>query len=223
MSKRRPDNDTDDLAGHIRDLLEDVEATLSARATQSLTKPRFMTALREIRDDFEAKRRKVDLPSFSNVLWRDVAPQFNLDSSKSWHQFDYLSIPNASLPSSFHRKLMLDSPSWLDVYQERDFQDHEAAHIRLMEAVCVHRSPQKMVLFQWHVPVCGLFKGRLVDRPEVPLPATGETSRGRIEHEIYTIEGVLLEIEELKYADSVGRNMKDNFAQVVVLQSRDFA
>jgi hypothetical protein len=49
------------------------------------------------------------------------------------------------------------------------------------------------------------------------LPATNESSRGRIEHQVYTVEGILLEIDELKCAaDGVGRSEKDNFAQVMV-------
>jgi hypothetical protein len=46
---------------------------------------------------------------------------------------------------------------------------------------------------------------------------TDETSGGRIEHEVYTAEGILLQINELNSADGMDRSEKDNFAQVVVL------
>ena len=47
---------------------------------------------------------------------------FNLDASGTYHQFDHFVVPNASLPPSFHGKLMRDAAQWLDVYQERDTQ-----------------------------------------------------------------------------------------------------
>jgi len=54
-------------------------------------------------------------------------------------------------------------------------------------------------IWQWHVPVCALFKGRLVDTPESPMPRTEHSSGGEVEHEVSMAEGILLDVTELKF------------------------
>jgi hypothetical protein len=39
-----------------------------------------------------------------------------------------------------------------------------------------------------------------VDKPELPMPETPETSGGQIEHEVYMLEGIILLVVELKLA-----------------------
>lgn len=68
-------------------------------------------------------------------------------------------------------------------------------------------------IWQWHVPVCALFKGRLVDTPESPMPGTEHTSGGEIEHEVSMAEGILLEVSELKL---YFKNERDHLAQVLL-------
>jgi len=94
---------------------------------------------------------------------------------------------------------MKASAKWLDVYQERGAHDREAARVRLMDA--------------WHVPVCALFKGRLVDRPESSMPETPETSGGKVEHEVYMVEGIILLVFELKLEF---KNERDHVSQVLL-------
>ena len=59
--------------------------------------------------------------------------------------------------------------------------------------------------------MCALFKGRLVDKPEVPMPATAQTSGGKVEHEVSMAEGILLHVTELKL---YLKNERDHLAQV---------
>ena len=63
-------------------------------------------------------------------------------------------------------------------------------------------------IWQWHVPVCALFKGRLVDTPGSPMHGGGE-----IEHEVSMAEGILLDITELKL---YFKNERDHLAQVLL-------
>jgi len=95
--------------------------------------------------------------------------------------------------------VMREAIQWLDVYQERASQKREAARVRLMDA--------------WHVPICGLFKGRVVDKPESPMPGTPETSGGEVEHEVYMLQGILLLVIELKLAF---KTELDSVAQVLL-------
>ncbi|KAF8806483.1 hypothetical protein BYT27DRAFT_7257207 [Phlegmacium glaucopus] len=52
----------------------------------------------------------------------------------------------------------------------------------------------------WHVPVCALFKGRVVDKPKHSMPRTPETSGGNVEHKVYMLQGIILLVVELKLA-----------------------
>jgi hypothetical protein len=83
----------------------------------------------------DIKPCKPDLPSFSNAAWKNVAPRFNLDPDKNFHQLLTFSFPVTSLPPSFHKTVMTLSRQWLDVYQERGAHRREAARVRLMDAV----------------------------------------------------------------------------------------
>ena len=69
------------------------------------------------------------------------------------------------------------------------------------------------VLGQWHVPLCALFKGRVVDLPETPIPETPETSGGKVEHKILMIEGIILFVVEFK---PEYKNERDHAAQVLL-------
>ncbi|KAF8492211.1 hypothetical protein F5888DRAFT_1806933 [Russula emetica] len=138
-------------------------------------------------------------PSFSNASWEDVASKFNLDPSKGFKQLPTFSFPIASLPPSFHREVMKASAKWLDVYQERDAHDRGAARVRFMDA--------------WLVPVCALFKGRLVEQPKSSMPNTPETSGGEVVHEVYMTEGIVLLVFELKLEF---KNTRDHVAQVLL-------
>ncbi|KAK2459801.1 hypothetical protein APHAL10511_008233 [Amanita phalloides] len=147
----------------------------------------------------ELKKHKPAAPSFSNASWQAVASSFDLVPSLSVRQLPIFTFPIASLPPSFHREVMKASSKWLDVYQERDSHNREAARVRLMDAR--------------HVPVCSLFKGRLVDKPESSMPKTPATSRGEVEHEVYMIQGIILLVFELKLAF---KDERDHIAQVLL-------
>jgi hypothetical protein len=83
--------------------------------------------------------------------------------------------------------------------------------MRYVSAISI--GAQLMVFVQWHVPVCALFKGRLVDQPETSMPETPETSGGEAEHEVYMGEGILLLVFELKLEF---KREKDHVAQVLL-------
>ncbi|KAF8492808.1 hypothetical protein F5888DRAFT_877667 [Russula emetica] len=94
---------------------------------------------------------------------------------------------------------MKDSIQWLDVYKERGSPKRESARLCLMDA--------------WNVPVCALFKGRVVDMPEIPMPETSKTSGGEVEHEIHMLQGIILLVVQLKLAV---KDERDHVAQVLL-------
>jgi hypothetical protein len=53
---------------------------------------------------------------------------------------------------------------------------------------------------QWYVPICALFAGRLIDKPETPMPATPETSGGQVEHEVFLFNNLILFLVEMKHS-----------------------
>jgi hypothetical protein len=144
--QRRPDDDDDDDDGgydetveaHLEDFLDTLHKNSSTETGKRMTQAEFNDVVRDALNSLEVKRRMVELRSFSKVRWRDIARRFNLDPARNWHQFDHFTIPKVTLPPSFHRKVMLDSAQWLDVYRERDDHEYEAACVRLFEAVCTY-------------------------------------------------------------------------------------
>ena len=70
-----------------------------------------------------------------------------------------------------------------------------------------------MFFVQWHVPVCALFKGRVVDKPENLMPATPETSGGGVEHQVFMLQGIILLVMELRLSF---KNEMDHVAQVLL-------
>jgi len=54
---------------------------------------------------------------------------------------------------------------------------------------------------QWHVPICQLFEGRIVDQPEEQLvPKTTLTLGGCVEHELFVLGlGPIMLVYELKF------------------------
>jgi hypothetical protein len=117
------------LSSLLRELQEQGGIDLIADAIWELADEAKLTST-------DLKRRKGKLASFSNASWEEVAPKFDLDPLRGFKQLDTFSFPIASLPPSFHREVMRVSTKWLDVYQERDAQNREAARVRFMDAVC---------------------------------------------------------------------------------------
>ena len=70
-----------------------------------------------------------------------------------------------------------------------------------------------IVISQWIVSVCELFKGRLFDKPESSMPPAEATSGGEVEHEIAMLEGILLLLVELKL---YFKSLNDHIAQVLL-------
>lgn len=138
------------------------------------------------------------LPSLPKSEWEKVALEFDLNPTMDKYQLQPFSIPHAYLPPSFHKRVMRNSIQWLDVYQERGSSKRDAAHVRLMDA--------------WHVPVCALFKGRMVDMLENPMLDTSKISTGDVQHEVHMLQGIILLVVELKLALKTER---DHVAQVM--------
>ena len=71
-----------------------------------------------------------------------------------------------------------------------------------------------VVISQWIVSVCELFKGRLCDKPESSMPPEVAAAGGKVEHEIAMLEGgTLLLLVELKL---YFKNLNDHIAQVLL-------
>jgi hypothetical protein len=166
---------------------------------------------------FDLQAFSETVPAFNKARWEKIAPQFGLEVDKDMTQLKLFTVSRAFLPPSFHREVMKNSAWWLDVYQETGSHSREAARVRLMDAVSTWSFMVRDILTiftsQWHVPVCALFEGRIVDRPERPMPETPETSGGWVEHEVYMIEGIILIVIELKLRF---KNLRDHTAQLLL-------
>lgn len=66
---------------------------------------------------------------------------------------------------------------------------------------------------QWYVPICSLFNGRLINKPETPMPETPETSGGEVEYEVYLFSNLILLVLEMKFTF---KDVRDYYAQVLL-------
>ena len=142
------------------------------------------------------------VPTFSKAWWEKIAPQFGLEVDKDMTQLKLFTVSHTFLLPSFHWEVMKNSVWWLNIYQETGSHSREAARVRLMDVVSTWSFMVRDILTiftsQWHVPICALFKGHVVDRAEHPMPETLETSGVWVEHKVYMIEGIILIVIELK-------------------------
>ncbi|KAF8341533.1 uncharacterized protein EI90DRAFT_1747766 [Cantharellus anzutake] len=144
------------------------------------------------------------LPSFSSTTWDDACAAFHLDPEKSFRQLEEFQVPDLILPPTVHERILKLAAMMLDVYKDPEDQKTEASHVRLLEA--------------WHVPICQLFQGRIIDKPEARLGGTSVSSGGGIEHELYALNGgVLLLVGELK--SSVHSNFVDEAQALFELEA----
>ena len=52
---------------------------------------------------------------------------------------------------------------------------------------------------QWYIPICSLFKGRLIGKPEALMPEeTPKTFSGGIEHKVFLFDNLTLLIIKMK-------------------------
>jgi hypothetical protein len=158
----------------------------------------------------DLQKLKANNPS---AEWEIVAPLLGMRADLGIDQLDPFTIPIAILPSSFHRELMKNASRWMDVYQEPPNHKREEARVRLLEAVRMSNFLYVRLLSsaQWYVPICSLFNGRLVDKPETPMPE--KTSGGEVEHEVFLFDNLILLVIEMKFAL---KHTRDYYAQVLL-------
>jgi hypothetical protein len=83
----------------------------------------------------EVKKFGQPAPSFSGASWKVVAPKLNLKIDLGINQFERFSFPNAILPRSFLKKVLILANEWLDVYRELPAHEREASRVRVLEPV----------------------------------------------------------------------------------------
>jgi len=141
-------------------------------------------------------------PTFSSASWMQVCSDFGLSEDKGLLQLALFDLPDLCLPPSIHNRMLTAAMRAMDVYQEpQSHRTAEASNVRLFEAVSkvfnlLHDIANAS---QWHVPLCQLFRGRIIDKPEQRMPGTNLTSGGRVEHELFVLnQGIILLVYELK-------------------------
>lgn len=150
----------------------------------------------------QLKLSQENLPSFSSATWEKVCGDFGLRANNGPDQLALFTVPDLCLPPSVHKRMLTAAMRTMDVYREPQSHSNEAARVRLFEAVsemlCLLHDVADTS--QWHVPLCQLFRGRIVDKPEERLPATTLTSGGFVEHELFVLDlGLILLVYELKH------------------------
>ncbi|KAJ8463326.1 hypothetical protein ONZ51_g10326 [Trametes cubensis] len=152
--------------------------------------------------DREIKKARATLPSFSAATWQDLAGQYGLPTKYNARKLHQHRVPMCYLPPSFHTELFVSSWRAADVYMDKIYQKREAARVRVLEP--------------YILPLIALFHGRVVDKPEDPMPDTEETSGGEVEHEVFAIGDALFFVIEVKLlAPQEERNAAQLFMELL--------
>ncbi|KAJ7213604.1 hypothetical protein GGX14DRAFT_619159 [Mycena pura] len=223
MPKRKTlDEDSD-----IEDLMEEVGLTPEVLATLK-THPKSTKIVADIVNrlgikDSALTRARLELPSFLNITWSQVASRFALSRSFSWLNFVIDPIPGVTLcylPPSFHRELYMRSWSAMNVYAEPTEHISEVPRVRLLDIarlVSLFSIPWSpgLNLSQYLVPIFALFAGRIEDFPEHAMPESEFLSGGSVEHKIFIVGNILFLVIELKACfDNMERNVAHLFAEL---------
>ncbi|KAJ7213602.1 hypothetical protein GGX14DRAFT_445532, partial [Mycena pura] len=190
----------------IEDLMEDVGLTPKVLATLK-AHPEATKIVAEVVNrlgikDSALKRARLELPSYLNITWSQVASHFRL--SHTFTRLDFDPIPGVTLcylPPSFHHELYMRSWSAMNVYAEPAERMLEAPRVRLLDI--------------YLVPLFALFAGRIEDCPEHVMPETEFSSGGSVEHKIFIVHNILFLVIELKARfDNMERNIAHLFAEL---------
>ncbi|KAJ7132089.1 hypothetical protein C8R44DRAFT_773015 [Mycena epipterygia] len=180
---------SEDSGEEMDEILEEVGLTpdilKTLQAHPEATKVVAELANRMRIPDTTLKSARRNLPSFSNITWKEVAAYFTLDFSFNVLVFDPIQTVEACfLPPSFHKKNYPHAWSAMDVYAEPTEQVLEASKVRLLDSFLI--------------PIFALFAGRVADLPEKPMPRTALSSGSSVEHELFIVGNVLFFVIELK-------------------------
>ena len=154
------------------------------------------------------------LASFSNAEYAKIALFSNMNPEYSASDWEPFSIPRVSLPNSIKDKLLETGLKAFRLSGPPNRQPNEGKHMGFLGTVSLMVFGLNLVLMdfiiQWLREIIPLFFGRLYDRCKKPMPGTG-----RVEHEVFMWEGVIVFLIEVKLEVMGGPRYWDFLAQVM--------
>jgi hypothetical protein len=165
----------------------------------------------------DAKENKLN--SFSNAEYSVLAPVFGLSQTEGYEEFDKMTVPRIALPRDVQselfaigRKAMLafGHPSR---HNNERVRDNFLTPVRLSVISDIYNHSR---VRKWIATLIAKFDGRLVDKSETWMKGTSQVSSGgRVEHEIFLWQNVIVMVFEVKYALGTGKQLDDCVAQVM--------
>lgn len=159
------------------------------------------------------------LASFSNAEYAKIAPLFNMNPDYSASDWEPFNIPRVSLPNSIKDELLKAGAKAFRLSGPPNRQPNEATPVGFLSTVSLMVFGLNLILMdfiiQWLPEIVPLFFGRLYDRCEKPMPGTELSGWGRVEHEVFMWERVIVFLIEVKLEVMGGRKYWDFLAQVM--------
>ncbi|KIM83241.1 hypothetical protein PILCRDRAFT_7198 [Piloderma croceum F 1598] len=141
------------------------------------------------------------LASFSNAEYEKIAPFFNMNPEYRASDWEIFSIPRVSLPNSIKDELLKAGAKAFRQSGPPSRQPNEGTRVEFLGT--------------WLPEIIPLFLGRLYDRSEKPMPGTELSSGGRVEHEVFMWERVIVFLIEVKLEVMSGPKYWNFLAQVM--------
>lgn len=136
------------------------------------------------------------LTSFSNAEYAKIAPFFNMNPEYSASDWEPFTIPRVTLPNNIKDELLKAGAKAFRLSGPPNRQPNEGTRVAFLSTVSLMVFGLNLVLMdfiiQWLPEIIPLFFGRLYDRCEKPMPGTELSSGGRVEHEVFMWERVIV-------------------------------
>ena len=157
--------------------------------------------------------------SFSNAEYSVLVPIFGLSQMDGYEEFDEMTVPRIALPRDVQSELFTTGGKAMLAFGHPSRHNNERVRDNFLTLVCLsdisdlssHSWVQK-----WIATLIAKFDGRLVDKSETWMKGTSQvSSRGRVEHEIFLWQNVIVMVFEVKYALGTGKQLDDCVTQVM--------
>lgn len=156
---------------------------------------------------------------FSNAEYSVSAPVFGLSQTEGYEEFDKMSVPLIALPRDVQSELFAIGRKATLAFGHPSCHNNERVRDNFLTPVrlsVISDLPSYSRVQKWIATLIAKFDGRLVDKSETWMKVTSQVSSGgRVEHEIFLWQNVIVMAFEVKYALGTGKQLDDCVAQVM--------
>ena len=165
----------------------------------------------------DAKENRLN--SFSNTEYSVLAPVFDLSQVEGYEEFDKMTVPRIALPRDVQSELFATGRQATLAFGHPSRHNNERVRDNFLTPIrlsVISDLSSRSRVRKWIATLIAKFDGRLVDKSETWMKGTSQVSSGgRVGHEIFLWQNVIVMVFEVKYALGTGKQLDDCVSQVM--------